>query len=106
VPDLLKNNENISSAIVQVHHNKENSPLYITFHTYWKKLEIGMVGYTEGGRMLEFLFIDYYNWFEENKSKYYTKDFFSNQMSNYYQYDEFCIGCWLLRQITNAKNST
>lgn len=78
----LENNENVSSAIVQVHHNKENSPLYITFHIHWQKGEMGRVGYTCGGRMLEFSFIDYYNWFEETKSKYYTKEFFSNHMSN------------------------
>ena len=77
---LLRNNENISSSIIQVHHNKENSPLYITLHTYWKEGRIGTVGYTEGGRMFAFPFIDYYNWFEENKSKYYTNDFFMDQI--------------------------
>lgn len=82
---LLERNENVSSAIVQVHHNKENSPLYITFHTYWQNGKIGRVGYTAGGRIWEFPFVDYYNWFEENKSSYYTKDFFNNHMINLLQ---------------------
>lgn len=56
----LKEKQYINSVQIQVHKNKPNLPLCMTFH----------VTYQGGGKFHYFDFMQYYNWFEENKFKY------------------------------------
>lgn len=56
----LKDGERIYSVQIQVHKSFEHYPLRITFQ----------ISYQGGGKFHYFNFLDYFAWFEINKSKY------------------------------------
>ena len=59
---LLKEGQKINAVMVQVHKNFKEAPLRITFS----------ITYQGGGDFKYFNFMEYYNWFEDNKFKYLT----------------------------------
>lgn len=56
----LEEGQSINSVSIQVHKNIEHNPLKITFS----------ITYQGGGKFHYFNFLDYFAWFEINKSKY------------------------------------